>query len=202
MKSPNNCWMFCKFLLHRTNFTKLFCAFAATAIVKISRIQNHVSVVVCQIQKSVFSIWAERRPPSKIFHYAFTWCPMNTNNWAPKLWKPDVFAVTNTWSSTAVRINSTSVCVCIHSTLFVSTRCCRVPELIGMFIFIFFNCIERKNMCACIWCCIWNFYDDIASSTGLWIPWLHITFDILVLIILFYQIFHLPHFYWKYLSFG
>lgn len=112
--------------------------FSATAIAKISRIQNHVSVEVCQIQRFVFSIWAKRRPPSKTFHYVSTWCQMNTNSWALKLWKLDVSVPTNTWSSTAAKINSTFVCAFIHSTSFGSTRCCHVPELIGM-LFLFFN---------------------------------------------------------------
>lgn len=123
--------------------------FTAIAIAKISRIQNHVSVVVFQIQKSVFSIWVERRQPSKIFHYACIWCLTNTNSWALKLWRLDVFALTNTWWSIAVKINSTFVCVFIHSTLFESTRCCRVLELIGIFFFVFF-----MSLFVFVWCCI------------------------------------------------
>lgn len=64
-----------------TNVYHCFCSpFSVIAIAKISRIRNHGSVVVYQIRKSVFSIWAERGPTWKIFHYVCIWCPMNTNN--------------------------------------------------------------------------------------------------------------------------
>lgn len=101
------------------------------AIAKISHTRNHVSVVVCQIQKFVSSIWVKKRHPLRIFHFVSIWCPMNTSNWVRKHWKPDVFVATNTWSNIAVKINSTFGCEYIHSTLFVSTRCYRVPEPIG-----------------------------------------------------------------------
>ena len=68
--------------------------------------------MVYPIPRSEFSMWAERRHPLRISLYAYTW--------SVKPWKQVAFAATNTWSSSAARINCTFVCVCIHSTLFAS----------------------------------------------------------------------------------
>lgn len=107
--------------------------FAVIDTVRTSRTQSRVSAVVCQTQRFASLTWAARRLSSKIFHCASISCPMNMNSWARRHWKPVAFAATNTWSSSAARISSTSECVSIHSTLFASTRCCRALELIGEF---------------------------------------------------------------------
>lgn len=56
---------------------------------------------------------------------------MNTSSWVLRLWKPDVFAATNTWWRTVVKISSTSVCEYIPSMSSESIKCYRALELIG-----------------------------------------------------------------------
>lgn len=78
---------------------------------------------------------------------------MSMNSLVQKLWKQAVSVPTNIWSRTAVKISSISECDCIHSTLFVSTKCCHVQELIGKcliwfclkyYLVMFFNSIWLK----------------------------------------------------------
>lgn len=116
-----------------------FFLFLVIATVKTSRTRNRVSVVVFPTPRFASSIWAENEHSSRTSHCAFISSPMNMNSSAPKLWKPVVFAATNTWWSTAARINSTSACDCIHSTWFASIKCCRALELIGKHCFVLFH---------------------------------------------------------------
>lgn len=72
---------------------------------------------------------------------------MNTSSWVPRLWKPDVFAATNTWWRTVVKISSTSVCEYILSMSSASTKCYRVLELIGTSKF--YYCDKLKLLWSC-----------------------------------------------------
>lgn len=107
------------------------CPLSVIVIARTSRTQSRGSVVVCRIQRSVFLISARRRHPSRISRYACTWCRTNTNSWAPKLWKLDVFAPISTWWRMPARISSISVWDFTRSMSYASTRCCRAPEPIG-----------------------------------------------------------------------
>lgn len=119
-----------KIVINASQTNQLFLVLVI-ATAKTSRTRSRVSVVVFQTPRFAFSIWEERELSSMTFPCAFISCPMSMNSWAPKRWKPVAFAATNTWWSSAARISSTSVCDCIHSTLFASTKCCPAPELIG-----------------------------------------------------------------------
>lgn len=119
--------------------------FLATGTVKTSRIQNHGSVVVCPILRSVSSTWERREPQWTISRYVYTWSQMNTNSWALKPWKRVVFAVTSILLRTAAKISSISAWGCIHSMSSASTKCYRVLELIGMWIQNnFINCNSKS----------------------------------------------------------
>lgn len=106
--------------------------FLVIGIVKISRTRNPDFVVVCRTQRFAFSILEKRKHPSRIFHCVYIWCRMNMNNSVLRLWKPDVFALTNTWLKMLEKINFIFVWDSIRSMLSVSTKCYRVLELIGM----------------------------------------------------------------------
>merc|ERR1711970_601727 len=68
----------------------------AIATVKTSRTPSRVSAVVSQIQRSVFTIWDQRRPQSFPSQNISLWSLMNWNSFHLKLWKPPVSAPTST----------------------------------------------------------------------------------------------------------
>lgn len=128
MKIPSEIYLVANELINNWQLSPLILVIVTA---KTSRTRSHVSVVVCQILRSASSIWEERGLLLKSSPCAFISCQMNMNSWAQKLWKLVAFAATNTWSSSAVKISSTSEWDCIHSMLSASTKCCPVPELIG-----------------------------------------------------------------------
>jgi hypothetical protein len=92
---------------------------------------NPVSVVVSPTPRSGSTIWDVRRPVLTSSLCVSILCLMSWSNCLPKLLRLLVFAATSTWSSTLLRISSTSGSVSILSMSCVSTKCCRALVPIG-----------------------------------------------------------------------
>ena len=80
------------------------------------------SAVVSQTQRSVFTIWDQKRLLSLTSLTTSSWSPTSWNSFLPRLLRPLEFAPTNTWPRTLVKKPSISVCESTLSTSSESTR--------------------------------------------------------------------------------
>lgn len=80
------------------------------------------SAVVSQTQRSVFTIWDQKRLLSLTSLTTSSWSPTSWNSFLLRLLRPLEFAPTNTWPRTLVKKPSISVCESTPSTSSESTR--------------------------------------------------------------------------------